>query len=833
MNKSPYAGVVAIMFFFGSSGALSQESSATADDPTDASRRALEVVVVTAQRREETLQDAALAIDAIDESTLIRQGVESAADLGALSPSLGVASGGGPLASFFVRGVGSLNLNPLQDAGVAQYYDNVYLGRSSAAAGQGLYDMERVELLKGPQGTLYGRNATGGVLNYIPKKPVVGDSSGSIQGDFGNFGKVGLQGAVNIPVGDTVAFRFAGSYLDRDGISDDGTNDAEVWSLRGQVLFEPTDNLSVRIAADHTDVGGKGVAGDVVGTYNTNGFAGPLTVFTPSGLPKDSGPTSSGGNAVRGTILNAPAFAFYQPVSSDELFQDFTYTGVLAELNYQTDAGTLTIIPAYRESEQHYAYYGPGYGPSTTLEEQEQLTLEARFATESDGAFNGVFGAFYFDEEISFRGQFNQDFVSAIQSYDPKGDSWAVFAQGTLDVSDEFRISAGVRYTEDSKSVVSNFDHVYLLFCGGPFDANDPLGRPPFIGPDDFNLITPPDSFTAGCPGHPALPSTFDLQEYINSLVSTGQIPPGSTPNDGFYPIVSGIPGVLLDVGATDIPEATLSYGETTYRAGIEWDFGVDSLFYAGYERGYRAGGVDVSAAAPTYEPEFIDAFTIGTKNRLLDSTLQVNAEIFYWEFTDQQISYFADLNGAPSFLTANANSTIQGVDLDVLWAATDRTIIGAKVQYLDSTFDSLTLVSDPNGGRFGCPSQGVGANGFESFDCAGINSLFAPEFAVDLTLNHVFDLGRFELSGTADVSYRSEQETEFSLVPETTADAYTTLNLEATLTPYDGPWALTAYVRNVTDERYIRSSNLAGFGLLTTQYNLPQTYGVRLRMGF
>ena len=98
---------------------------------------------------------------------------------------------------------------------------------------------------------------------------------------------------------------------------------------------------------------------------------------------------------------------------------------------------------------------------------------------------------------------------------------------------------------------------------------------------------------------------------------------------------------------------------------------------------------------APTYEPEFIDAYTIGAKNRFLNNTLQLNVEAFYWEYTDQQVSYFAQLNGGPAFLTANANSTIQGIDVDILWAATDNTTIGAKVQYLDSTFDEMILTSD------------------------------------------------------------------------------------------------------------------------------------------
>lgn len=798
----------------GMTGVVNAEG--TGDSATGESR-ALEEIIVTAQRREESLQDAAVAIDAVQAEDLIRGGIESATDLGALSPSLGISNAAGPLSSIFVRGVGSLSVNPLLDTAVAQNYDGVYLARSNSAPGQTLFDVERVELLKGPQGTLYGRNATGGVLNYIPRKPVLGEQSGTVHVDFGNYDKIGFQGALNIPMGETVAARLAVNYLDRDGYSDDGTNDADTYGIRGQLLFAPSDNLSVRLAVDHTDVGGVGTAGDLIGVYNNVSFLGRLTNFNPSGLPVDSGPTSDGANAIRTSILAAPSFSFYGTVDSDSLFQEFTWTGVLAELTYETDAGTLTILPAYRESDQEYAFYGPSFGPAPTQELQEQTTIEARFATDLDGRFNGVFGAFYLDESVKFKANFNQDFVAPIQNYDPKGDSWAVFAQGTFEVTDSFRLNAGVRYTEDSKSVVSHADRTYILFCGGP-------------GPF---LITPPASFAAGCPRHPPLPATYDPDEFIDTLIATGQIPPGSTPNDGFYPIISGVPGVIIDAGNVDIPDASLSYGETTYRAGIEWDFAEDSLFYAGFEHGYRAGGVDVSAVAPTYDPEFIDAYTIGAKNRFLDNTLQLNVEAFYWEYTDQQVSYFAQLNGGPAFLIANAESTIQGFDVDVLWAATDNTTIGAKVQYLDSTFDELTLTSDPNGGRFGCPSQGVGANGFETFDCSGIGLLYAPEFAFDLMLEHVFNLGRFDVIANVDVSHRGEQVTDFSLLPETTADDYITVNLAVTVLADDAGWSLTFYSRNVGDERYLVNTGLVSYGILAGRSNAPRTYGVRLGLDF
>ncbi|MCZ0954372.1 MAG: TonB-dependent receptor [Rhodospirillaceae bacterium] len=792
--------------------------------------RALEEVIVTAQRREESLQDAAIPIETIDQDQLIRSGVESAQGLGALSPSLGIAAGGGPLTSIFIRGVGALSNGPLFDAAVAQNYDGVYLGRSSAAAGQSLYDMERIELLKGPQGTLYGRNATGGVLNYIPRKPTLDEYAGYVQAEVGNFSKIGVQGAINFPIGDTAAIRLAGNYLDRDAYADDGAQDADIAGVRGQLLWEPNDALSVRFAADFTEIGGHGAGGDLTGTFGT--APGTLQDFTPSGLGPDSGGTSDAANAVRTSVLAAPAFAFLPPIDSDTLFQDFTYSGVLAEINYSVDAGTFTFIPAFRESEVDYTFVGPAFAPASTKGDNDQTSIEARFATEFDGSFNSVFGAFYIEEETDYSTNFNQVFVAPIQNYETGGDSWAVFAQGTFDLTDTVRLNAGVRFTEDNK-FVDGISNTFVTFCGGPF----PPGTSP-IGPGLFELITPPDSFAAGCAapgGLPVSPLVTTLEEFIDTLVAQGYIPPGSTPDDGFYPIISGVPGAIVDVGSNSVLRNDLSYEETTYRIGFEWDVAEDSLIYAGYERGYRAGGVDISQVSPTYEPEFIDAYTVGSKNWFLDSALQLNVELFYWEYQDQQVSYFATVGGGPTFPTANGDSTIQGIDVDLLWAATDNTTIGAKVQLLDSTFDRLDLFSDPGTGRFGCPVVGTNPAGLEIFDCSGAPLLYSPEVSLDLSVTHVFDVSRnFDIIGAVDFAYRDDQSTDFSNLPVTLADSYSTVDLEASLVPLSDRWMVTAFVRNATDERYLATTSSVGNqGVLHQIFSPPRTYGVRLRVGF
>lgn len=820
--------------------AVSTASAQSAAEPKANENAGIEEVIVTAQRRAQSLQDAALAVQSFDTDTLTQSGIESATDLGLLSPALGISAGGGPLASFFVRGVGALTVNPLTDSAIAQNVDGVYLGRSSGAAGQALFDLERVELLKGPQGTLYGRNATGGVVNYIPNKPVLGENSGYMQAEVGNYSKLGLQGAANIAVSDDVAIRISGNKLERDGFSDDGTNDQDSFGLRGQLLFNASDKLSIRLAVDHSEVSGKGAGGDLYGTYSND--TGSLSEFTPTGLPIDSGPSDAGANAIREGVLHTPSFAPFQPIDGEDLYQDISWTGFSAEINYQTDVGTLTFIPAYRESEQDYQFSGPGFAPAKTAEENNQTSFELRFATDLDGPLNGILGAFHVEEEISTSTVFAQNYASPIQNYDNGGDSWAVFAQGTFDLSETFRLNAGVRYTEDSK-FVDGISDTFVTFCGGaPFTGN-------FLtpGPPPFN------SFANGCASGamPAQPVTSDRDAFIQYFVDEGLIAADSVadiPGRGRPPVYNfnlpgGVPptpgrnpepilGAIVNVGDGELA-ADLSYSETTYRLGAEWDWAESNLLFATFETGYRAGGVDLAVGpASTYDSEFIDAITIGSKNRFMDNTLQVNAELFLWKYDGQQVTYFTTLEGASAFPIANADATIQGLDLDVIWAATGSTTFGLNVQYLEASYDKLALISDPGKGRFGCSSNGV-SDGVESYDCSGSDMLYSPEIGADLNVNHVIDLANHQVSLTAMVSHRSEQQTNFLLLEDTESDSYTTLNLDATLYSGDEDWSVSAFVRNATDERFSVNTNVSNRGLAYAIFSPPRTFGVRFMANF
>jgi iron complex outermembrane receptor protein len=804
-----------------------QES--TNDEVKKDESTSIETIIVTGQRKSESLQKAAVPMVAVDQESLTRQGLESGQDLAKISPSIGISAGGGPLTSIFVRGVGALTVNPLTDAAVAQNVDGVYLGRSSGAAGQAFFDLERVEVLKGPQGTLYGRNATGGVINYIPKKPQLSEKSGYAQIEAGNYGRLGIQAAYNAPIGDDAALRLSLNTLERDGYSDDGTNDADKFAARAQFYYEPSENLNIRLAGDYSKLKGLGNAGDLIGTFSND--SGNLTEYTPTGITPFTGATSDAANDIRTGVLHTPSFARYKPIDINDVGQELSFSGLMAEINYTTEQGIFTVVPSFRESDQEYTFIGPGFAPAKTSEKNKQTSIETRFSTDFEGPFNAILGAFYFDEEIETSGVFAQNYASPIQNYQNGGDSWAVFGQGTYDFTEALRVSFGLRYTEDFK-YVEGISDTFVTFCGGT--------------PASGDFLTPGASFANGCASGaiPAHPITSDRDEFIAYFVNAGLFAPDSVatvPGMGpppAYPLT--IPGnispqiaTIANVGDGYLTQ-DLDYSETTYRIGIEYDISKDNLLYATFETGYRAGGVDLAGENAIYDPEYIDALTIGSKNRFLNNTVQLNLEAFHWLYDGQQVSYFTTLDSASSFPIANGDATIQGLDIDMIWKLSPNTTISGNAQFLDSTYDSLTLISDPGRGRFGCTSLGV-TDAIESYDCSGRSLLYSPDFGGGLSINHNIEFNEYNLSLTAQASHRSEQETNFIFVDATESKAYTTLDLDATLmsSTKSFDWTLSLFVRNVTDELFVTNSNVNNRGLTYATHNPPRTFGLRFKADF
>ncbi|HEY6924196.1 MAG TPA: TonB-dependent receptor plug domain-containing protein, partial [Steroidobacteraceae bacterium] len=222
----------------------------------------LQEIVVTAQRRQENLQTAALPVSALSAEQLASAGTTKVQDLTQLIPALQVSQAAGPYPLYFLRGVGNFNGNSLSDAAVALSVDGVYIARPSSTVGM-FYDLDRVEVLKGPQGTLYGRNATGGAINVITRKPT-GEFGADASIDIGNHDLVKVDADLNLPLNDKVAARLSAQSIDRQGFMTDGTDDENGRAARAQLRAEATDTLTLNVAADFYHQGGRGPGSTVL-----------------------------------------------------------------------------------------------------------------------------------------------------------------------------------------------------------------------------------------------------------------------------------------------------------------------------------------------------------------------------------------------------------------------------------------------------------------------------------------------------------------------------------------------------------------------------------------
>ncbi|WP_395651771.1 TonB-dependent receptor, partial [Brevundimonas sp.] len=409
----------------------------------------LEDIVVTAQRREENLQRAAIAVSAVAGETLTEQSITQATDLTRLVPALQVA----PAASFtqiYLRGVGTFGANAFAEQGVAFNLDGVYLSRPAAPAGL-FYDLERLEVLKGPQGTLYGRNATGGAVNVITAKPRLGETSGNLTAEYGNFDAIKSSGAINLPLGDRFAFRLAGQVAQHDGYFSDGYDDEDTWAVRGQLRGDFNDAVNATLSIDYANVGGMGSGGTIMPLLDGDNRLGP-----------------SDPRVIAAYVARTPTAPVPQVIADGNGYQDNTFLGIATTINADLGFARLTIIPAYRKTDLDFRSFASSFLIDVE-ENSEQSSLEARLAGDV-GNLTWVVGAYGFSESVDANQNFDQGSNGTRIFSDLKTDSVALFGQGTYSVTDRFRVTGGLRYTKDTKGQVTEAHTLpFVGFVAGVF----------------------------------------------------------------------------------------------------------------------------------------------------------------------------------------------------------------------------------------------------------------------------------------------------------------------------------------------------------------------------
>lgn len=745
----------------------------------------LKDIIVTAQQRGENLQKAALPVAVVSGADLLDAGVHGVDSLSKLVPALAVA-GGGQGNLIFIRGVGNFSFVASSDPAAAYNYDGVYVGRSSATFGT-FYDLERVEVLKGPQGTLYGRNATAGAINILPAQPRLGENSGYASASYGNYNEVQAEGAINLRLGEDAALRVAGTYTRHDGFLKDGTQADNSAGVRAQLKVRLSPALTVRIEADYAQQRGIGGGANYVGKYALNPATGQY-MTTPSGLPVDGGLLSPAAQAYRAANGTAGRLTgrFLDPLIATP-FQHNDVYGWAAHVDWQTPIGTFSVVPAWRHAAKNNLNIESGQAVGNN-QVANQYSAEARLTSNTGHLFDYILGAYYFSEQIDDDIHNNGGSVVNFNKNHFTTHSPSFYGRLTLHATDWLRFTGGARYTEDHKRF---------------FDAQN-------IG------LTEVCTAAGGCATAPLLPYTTTLaqQPYV--------------PAQGGAPVVVA-PGLLVSRSDT-FPGGALRTNKVTYRGAIEVDAGRHSLLYASIETGYRAGGFN---AFNTYNPENITAYTLGSKNRFLDNRLQLNIEAFWWKYKDQQLTYFGiDPTGRLGIITENVGrSTIKGLEAEARAQVTPSTLLTANVQYLDARYDSFTYVT-PAPAFTGCAQSPTGA--LYTVNCSGKPALNSPKWTVNLGAEQTIALGDNQIVLSADTQYRSSRYTGFDYIAQEYVDQSWISNASVSFGARDGKYVVSGYIRNIGNSRpQVYGTPVPGSNLIVSLIAPPRTYGVRLSTRF
>lgn len=753
-------------------------------------RASLEEVVVTAERREAGLQDTAIAITALSADALQSQGVSRPEDLNKLVPGLGIAQGGSST-QVYVRGVGNYGTNAFSDPAVAFNMDGVYIGRFSGISGN-FYDIERVEVLKGPQGTLYGRNATGGAINIVTRKPE-NEFGVGLGLDVGNYSQRKGDGFINVPFSDTVALRAAGQWTDRDGYQSDGYDDDESKSARVHLLIEPSDALSLLLTGGYTDIGGKGPTQLPV---TANGYVDNDDPWRGSSVTTPV--------ALLGAVSPfAPPDLVINGVNRADGYLDVQVQTFTAELNADVGIGKLTVLGNYIETDNQSRSYGPGF-----LFQQddtaEQTSFEARLGSESE-LLRWVAGLYYFQEDQSTQFWVDQGFLfnqtgSSMDALDD--ETLAAFTEVTFNLTDHLHLTGGVRYTTEEKDV-------------------------------DGTIFTRQPQAGATCAALVGAPPVF-----IGTV--SNQIPFAATNGAGVaYPFPY----------CQDTITGNREWNDTSWKVGLSYDVTDDSMTYLTVNRGFKAGGFfaagDHADVGSSFEPETLVAYALGTKNRFLRGTVQLNAEAFFWDYRDHQENYLAPLyNTLPAFgfITQSADAEIYGLDLELDVLLTDNDRLGLKAQYLQAEYvDAQFLVARPgeqpppapaSPPTSVCPSTQV-VVGRYIIDCDGQQMPRSPDLALTTEYFHTFELANgARLVPGVRVQYSSSYWSAVDYHPLQKQDSYAMYGAE--IAYQADKWSVTAYGRNLSNEDvYSNSFMYPGTNVAMNSLFAPRTYGVRLRVDF
>lgn len=588
---------------------------------------ALEEVIVTAQKREQNLQDVGISVTALDERAMRRAGVTDISRLELVTPGMSYGFIGSD-AKVAMRGANSNNTFADNSSIAGFFLDGVYRPRASQQS-QAYFDVERVEVLKGPQGTLYGRNTFAGAINVYTHAPDPEAVSGSIRATIERFSRYSTEGFINVPINDQAAVRLAvntkdsDGYIDNKGPAEDLGQD-EARNARLSALWR---NDSVEAVLRYTYTSQEGIAD---GIFAAEGICQPIN---EAGITDAFGKLQNCENPYPDAAPDSRFNNEWEANTDIDADRDNEEQNVTLDIKADlSDSVSARFITSYTDWDSEFDWDGdwssqPGYIYFWD-EQVESTTNELQFLYEND-VFKATVGGYYSEDEIEFG--FSQyrvapfDFSDFADYQEIETVTYGVFFQGEYSATDSLRLIAGVRYNDEDKDTDT--------FSGS---SNDADGNPlPGVNPD-------------GLDGR-----AIDIYRYT----------------------------------LTEDRSANQQFDETTYRVGAEWDFSDEVMFYANYATGFLSGGVNADGSA--FEQQESDAYEAGMKSRFMDDTLQANVAVYYNEYSDLTTQELVDVGGGV-FQTRTVNGgeiETLGLEADITWIPTDQWIVTAGLSIMDNEY--------------------------------------------------------------------------------------------------------------------------------------------------
>ncbi len=758
-----------------------------------ATAQMLEEVVVTAQKRSQSLQDVPIALSAFNATFLQTTGVQNLGGLEQFTPGLDIESLSVTQPTYKIRGIGSGGLSIGTDPAVGIYTDGIYVGRS-ASSNVEFSDIERVEVLKGPQGTLFGRNAAAGAIQIITKKPVQ-ETEGSVRTRFGNYDKMLGEAIFNTPIiDDELAARFNVIASSRDGYIDNALSgndlgDENYHAGRASFLWTPQSETSVRLSFD----------------YNRLDQDPPVAI----GLNPDLSPTGTPGGQIGdvdvfGKVAN-------DVIKGEEKRKLYAYS---LEMDHEFDSVTMTYIASYRHFDSNARQDEDGLGSldyqppieylyldTNNIEHNSQFYSELRFAGETD-SLTWVGGVSFYDENGKQSAEVTSNVGSLVRN------AFSDPVTGTFATPDDAACrAASAAVLGGTPFPCSQFDtetmnneaktKSYAAFGDVTWQINDyvSLTGGARLTYDDkkFGWYNPPNSLT----GDSAQDVIFPVDSGESELAKMGWYEQkGSWDNFD--------PRVVLNVYPTE---------------GV--------MLWASYANGYTAGGFNSLQVGSEFDPEEVDNYEIGVKSEFLDNTVRVNASVYHFIYSDKQDIIQIDTGGAVrQFATSTGDAEGTGFESEFLWLPLENLQLAMNYGYLDAQWTDRELEGYYNGCGVARTSGNLDGE-----------QLDGPKQRVSLSADYDLQLGD---NGTilfhADYSLTSKQErnpasSDYCDNYESKEDDFHLTNARIAWEDTSAAWQVALWAENVFDTEYVVVYNgiTSDLGSPYVRRNFPRMYGLEV----